>query len=268
MSLKTLNPGEIDYSIISLIIIVIAIFAKFFLSKYYKKIGKSINSQTLVASGEDAFMDVLLSLSTLIAAILNFIFKISIEGYIGVLIAIFIIRTSIQILKETINILIGQRPDKELTNKLKQIVNSFEEVQGAYDLTVHNYGPVKTIATVHIQVRNNMTAEEIHELSRQIANKVYNEYGIIMSIGIYVANDNGEFGEIKKYILNVIKEYKDVKQLHGFYVEKKNKTIYFDLIVDFDCKEALKLKEEIINKLESKYKEYKFDIILDMDLLD
>ena len=266
--IKIITPGEIDYSIISLIIIFVAIFAKVFLYVYYKKVGKSVNSQTLIASGQDALMDSIISTSTLVAAIINFIFGIAIEGYIGLIIAIFIIRTAIEILRETSNILIGQRPDKELTDKLKQIVNSFDEVQGAYDLTIHNYGPEKTIATVHIQVRDNMQAEEIHALTRTIAYKVYDEFGIIMSIGIYAANDTGEFGEIKKYILDLIKKYKEIKQIHGFYVDKKTNTIYFDLIIDFECSDMEKIKKEIIDILEKEYSEYKFDIILDMDAVD
>ena len=265
---KIINPGDIDYSIVSLVIIAVAVIVKFVFGKYVKKVGKNLNSQSLVASGQDAFMDSILSFTTLVAAIINFIWKLSLEGYLGIIIAIFIIKSAIEMLKETLNIMIGQRPDKELTDKIKEKVYSYNEVQGAYDLTIHNYGPLKIIATVHIQVRNDMTAEEIHCLTREISNDIYNEFGIIMSIGIYAANDKGEFGEIKKELGNVIKNYKDVKQVHGFYVDKKNNTVYFDLIIDFDCKQPEKIKDEIIKKLEEKYQDYKFNIILDADFSD
>ena len=265
---KIINPGETDYSIISIIIIAVAVVVKFFFGKHVKKVGKRVNSQSLVASGQDAFMDSILSFTTLVAAIINYIWHLSLEGYLGVIIALFIIKSAIELLMETINTMIGERADKELTDKIKEKVCSYDEVHGAYDLTLHNYGPSKSIATVHIQVRDNMTAEEIHILTRQIANDIYNEFGIITTIGIYAANDKGEFGDIKKDLGNITKEYKDIKQLHGFFVDKKNKIIYFDLIIDFECDDPEKIKNEIIKKLENKYTGYKFNVILDADMSD
>ena len=156
---KIFNPGETDYSIAALIIIAVAVVVKFVFGKYVKKIGKDINSQSLVASGQDAFMDAVLSFTTLVAAILNFIWHLSLEGYLGVIIGVFIIKSAVEMLKETVNTLIGERADKEFTDRLKEKFHAYEEVQGAYDLSLHNYGPSKIIGTVHIQVRDDMTAE-------------------------------------------------------------------------------------------------------------
>ena len=232
---KIINPGESDYSIISLIIIAVAVIVKFTIGKYVKKVGKDVNSQSLIASGEDAFMDSILSFTTLVAAIINYIWNLSLEGYLGVVIAIFIIKAAIEILKDTINSMIGERADKELTDKIKAKVCEYSEVQGAYDLILHNYGPSKMIGTVHIQIRDDMLAQEIHALTRQITNDIFNEFGIIITIGIYAANDKGEFKEIKRELGNVIKDYKDIKQVHGFFVDKNSNNIYFDLILNFDC---------------------------------
>jgi divalent metal cation (Fe/Co/Zn/Cd) transporter len=171
-------------------------------------------------------------------------------------------------LKETLNIMIGQREDKEVTDKIKEKVCSYKEVQGAYDLSLHNYGPSKTIATVHIQVRDDMTAKEIHALTKQMTIDIYNELGIITTIGIYAANDNGEYVEIKKELSSIVKEYKDVKQLHGFYVNEKERKIYFDLIFDFACKDREKIKDEIIQTLKEKYPKYEFVVIIDDDISD
>ena len=265
---KIINPGDIDYSIVSLIIIAVAVLVKFFFGGYVKKVGKEVNSQSLVASGEDAFMDSILSFSTLVAGIINYIWKLSLEGYLGVIIAIFIIKSAIEMLRETLNIMIGERADKELTDKLKEKVCSYDEVQGAYDLSLHNYGPSKSIATVHIQVRDDMTAKEIHALTKEITIDIYNEFGIITTLGIYAANENGEFSEIKKELNKIVKEYKDIKQLHGFYVDEKNNKIYFDLIFDFDCENIEEIKDTIISKLKEKYPEYDFVVILDDDISD
>ena len=265
---KIINPGESDYSIISLVIIAVAVIVKFTFGKYVKKVGKTANSQSLIASGEDAFMDSILSFTTLVAAIINFIWNLSLEGYLGVIIAIFIIKTAAQILKDTINSMIGERADKKLTDEIKAKVCSYDDVQGAYDLILHNYGPSKTIGTVHVQIRDDMRADEIHILTRQIANDIFNEFGIIITIGIYAANDKGEFKEIKRELGNIIKEYKDIKQVHGFFVDKKNGNIFFDLIIDFECENPEVIKNNIVKRLEEKYSDYKFNVILDADISD
>lgn len=265
---KIINPADTNYSMISLVIIAVAVVVKFVFGRYVKKVGKRINSQSLIASGQDAFMDSVLSFTTLVAAIINYIWHLNLEGYLGVIIGIVIIKSAIEILKETVNEMIGQRADNEIAKKIKTEVNSYKEVQGAYDLTLHNYGPSKTIATVHIQVRDDMTANEIHALTREISTKIFEKYGIITTIGIYAANDKGEFAEIKKELVNSIKEYKDIKQVHGFYVDKENNNVYFDLIIDFECENPEKVKEQIIDRLKNKYPKYEYNVILDADFSD
>ena len=265
---KIINPGDVNYSIVSIFIIAVAVIVKFYLSRHVKSVGKKVNSQSLIASGEDAFMDSILSFSTLVAALINFIWNIGVEGYLGIIISIFIIKTAYEILKETINIMLGERPDKELTDEIKKKVNSYKEVQGAYDLSLHNYGPSKTIGTVHIQVRDDMTAQEIHILSRTISTDIFNEFGIIMSIGIYAANDDGEFGDIKKDVINEIGKYEHIKQIHGFYVNKATNNVYFDLIFDFKCNNPEEIKDTLIKKLKEKYKEYNFFVIIDADITE
>ena len=213
-------------------------------------------------------MDSILSFTTLIAATINYIWHLYLEGYLGAIIAVVIIKSAIDMLKETINSMLGERADKELSTKLKKKIMSFKDVQGAYDLNMHNYGPSKIIASVHIQVRNDMTAEEIHILTREIEYAIYKEFGIALTIGIYAANDKGEFGEIKKEIGRIIKDYKSVLQVHGFYVDKSKSNVYFDLIIDFDEANKEQILSEIVSKLKSKYTNYNFNVIIDSDISD
>ena len=265
---KIINPEEADYSILSMSIIAVAVVTKFVLGKYVKKVGKKVNSQSLIASGQDAFMDSVLSFSTLVAAIINYIWHLKLEGFLGVIIAIFIIKAAIEIFKENVNSILGERADSEVTKKLKERITSFGEVQGAYDLNLHNYGPSNTIASVHIQVRNDMTAEEIHILTREIEYIIYAEFGITLTIGIYAANDKGEFGEIKKELGRILKDYKSVLQVHGFYVDKAKSNVYFDLIIDFQEEHKEQIKDEIVKRLKEKYKEYNYNVIMDLDITD
>lgn len=265
---KIIHPEAAEYSIISLIIVIVAVFVKFFFGRYVKKQGKKLNSGSLVASGTDALSDSVLSLSTFVAAIISIIWHISLEGYLGVIISIFILKSAIDILKEAIDDMIGTRADPELTQKLREFINSYKEVLGVYDIIIHNYGPNKIIASVHIQVDDNITAKEIHRITRKIIVEVYNKFGIILTIGIYASNDTGKYKEIKEYIGKIIKDYEYIIQMHGFYVDEEDKAISFDLIFDFDELEPEKKMEEIVKKLKNKYPEYNFNIILDTDISD
>ena len=266
--LKIINPVEPEYTVATLIIVSAAVVVKLIMGSYIKKVAKKVNSGTLLATSQDAIMDAVLSFTTLVAAILNLLFGFNLEGYLGLIISIIIVKSSFGMIGETLDSLLGSRADKELTINLKKRIKSFKEVQGVYDLSMHDYGPSKIIASVHIQVRNDMTAEEIHILTREIEYVIHNEFGILLTIGIYAANDKGEFGEIKKTLDNVVKDYKSVLQLHGFYVDKSKKNVYFDIIIDFEEKDKEKILKEIVQKMKEKYSEYNYNVILDSDISD
>lgn len=265
---KILNPNKADYSVISLIIIIVAIFVKLFFGKYVKKQGETLNSGSLIASGTDAISDSVLSFSTLVAAVISLIWNISLEGYLGIIISLIIIKSAIEILKDTISDMIGIRTDSELTNKIKKAINKFDDVQGVYDLTVHNYGPNKIIASAHIQLDDNLTVKDIHRLTRRIEIDIYTRYGIILTLGIYASNDKDEYKDIKLYINKVLKQYKNVIQIHGFYVDEEINHISFDLIFNFDELNPEKCAEEIKLKIKEKYPKYDYSIILDADISD
>lgn len=266
--LKILNPEEADYSMASIIIIVVAIFVKFFFGSYVKKQGEKLNSGSLIASGADSMNDSIVSFSTLIAAIISLVWHISLEGYLGVIISIIILKAAIEILRDTINDMIGVRADTELTQNLREKIKEHEGVQGVYDIIIHNYGPNKIMASVHIQVDDNMNAREIHRLTRRITVDIYQEFGIILTIGIYASNDTGKYKDIKEYIGKLIKDYKNIIQIHGFYVDEEYKSISFDLIFNFDEENPESVIKEITEKLKKQYSEYNFNVILDTDFSD
>ena len=266
---KIINPTKADYTIASLIIVAVAVVVKFFFGRYVKNVGKRIDSQSLIASGTDAFMDSILSLSTLIAAIISLIWGISLEGYLGFVISVIIVKSSFEIMKETLNSIIGSRADSELTQKLREKVNEFEEVQGVYDITLHNYGPSKIMGSLHIQVDDNMTAKEIHKLTRKIQLQIYEELGTVLTIGIYASNNSDEkYVKIKNELVKIIQKYKEILQMHGFYVDEENKTISFDLIIDFKAESKERVKDEVVKEIKEKYPEYNYYVILDTDFSD
>ena len=222
-----------------------------------------------MASGSDALFDSVLSFSTLVAAIVSIIWHVSLEGFLGIIIGIFIIKSSIEMLRETVDSVIGTRVDNQISKQIKNIINDFEEVQGTYDLILHSYGPTKMIGSVHIQVDDEMTAKQIHSLTRTIETKVYKELGIILTIGIYASNTSDEkTAKIKNELEGIIKKYESILQLHGFYVDTKTQTIMFDLIIDFKEKNAEQIRDSVITEIKEKYPEYNYYAVIDKDFSD
>ena len=264
---KILESGDADYSISSLIIIAAAVAVKLVLGFYLQKVGKKVDSGSLVASGKDSMMDSILSFATLIGAILNVLFGLKLEGYLGVLIAIFIMKTGVEMLLETLDLIIGKRADADIINKIRKTLKEFPDVQGVYDLSLHNYGPSKIIATAHIQVPDKMTADTIHKLTREMAYACFEKYGVIITIGIYAANDQRKYRTLREQVFGLAKEYPEILQVHGFYVDEAQ-NVYFDLVIDFICQNPEELSRKLISELEAANPGFAFNIILDADISD
>lgn len=237
--------------------------------RYTKAAGRTYHSESLTASGTDSVMDAFISLSTLAAAVVSMIFSVSIEGILGVVIAVFILKAGIEILLESLGNIIGTRVDSQLSTELKDFICTNPAVLGAYDLFLHQYGPERLIGSVHIELPDDMTAREIHGLTRQIAEDVYRNFGIILTVGIYASNTVDEvFAEMKKTLSALVQEYPEVLQMHGFYVDTEKKLVSFDLILDFKAENKEKIEGDIIERMKKRYAAYEFIAVLDSDVSD
>ena len=266
--LKIITPQKADYDYLSVIIMSVAVVVKIVMGLYMRKVGKRIDAQALVASGTDAFFDAVLSVGTLIAIAVSMIWHISIEGIIGLVISAIIIKAGVDILIEVFNTIIGTRADEDLVRRLKETINSFDGVNGTYDLTLHNYGPARIIGSAHVEVRDDMTAREIHDLTRRIVLAVATKHGVLMTIGIYAANDSTEkFAEMKRTAEEAVAAHKEILQMHGFYVNEELKIVMFDVIVDFGAN-AEAIRSDLVARMTEKYPEYRTDVVLDTDFSD
>ena len=265
---KILNPELPDYSTFAIIFLIVATITKIILGLYYKKIGKKVKSESLINSGTDALMDAIISTSTLIAAILYITLHISIEAYLALIISFIIIKTGLKMIKITLSQILGEKPDKDIAKKIKETVENTTNVYGAYDLTLNNYGPDIYIGSIHIEVEEDMPAREIDKLTREITNKVYKKHNVILTaIGVYSINTKDEeTNKIRNEIINIVYSYESVLQLHGFYLDKKEKVINFDIILDFEDLNRQKVYNEIYNKVQEKYPNYKISITMDIDI--
>ena len=266
---KIIHPEAADYSTVSLIIIAVAILVKLGLGLYVKKQGKKVHSGALEASGSDALFDAILSASVLVSAVVYLIWHISLEAYVGVVISGFIIKAGIEMLIETLNDIIGKREDAETTTALKQIVCEEEAVLGAYDVTLFNYGPNRNYGSVHVELADTLTVDEVDRITRRIQHNVFTKTGVILTgIGVYSFNtSNDEAAEIRNAIQRTVLSHDWALQMHGFYVDTEKKSIRFDVVISFDIdrKEAL---ETLYREVGALYPDYELLIVPDVDVTD
>ena len=265
---KILHPVDPNYTAVSLTVIAAAVAVKLLLGRYVKAAGQRLNSDSLAASGADALFDAAISLSTLAAAVISMVWHIAIEGWLGAAISVVILRAGLDILLDSLNSIIGERIDSDLSTRLKADISSYGPVRGAYDLSLHRYGPEKIIGSVHIEVPEDMTAGDLHRLTRQIAADVYTNYGILLTVGIYASSAEGEEETaLHRFVEETVAAHPGVLELHGYYLEPALNRVSFDLVMDFSV-DAQAECEAIRSALLARYPEYTFDIILDTDISD
>ncbi len=265
---QIIHPEKPDYSTVSLIIVAAAVAVKLVLGFYVKRMGKKVKSDALVASGTDALFDSIISVSTLVAAVIFIKTKVSLEAYLGVIISAIIIKSGIDMLRETLSKILGERPETELSTGIKAIVRSVDGVRGAYDLVLNNYGPENYLASVHIEVPDYFTAEKIDFITREIQKKVMEKYSIYVSaVGIYSYNTkNDEAAALRDDIEKLIFAHEGIIQVHGFYLNTETGHISADIVTDFGV--AFTMLDTIKNELKEKYPQYTFDIAMDTDVSD
>ena len=260
------NGTQASYEDWALILIAAGIVVKLGLGLFFRIRGKKFKSDVLKASGIDALFDALLSFGTLVGAILSKFWGIYAEGYIGIVIGLFILKSGISVILESISHIIGLRVDEKVTKEIKSEIQAVEGVEGVYDLILNNYGNEKYIGSVHIGVKADLTAKEIQAIEREIQGVMYLNHNIIMTVGIYAHDEDTNFTrEVKNSIHELIKDNKHILQIHGFYVDYRINLITFDLVIDFDEENPKGFVKHVEEALKEKYPEYNFLVNIDYD---
>lgn len=264
---KIIRPTVPDYSVYTVIVVVTAIFTKIIIGYYFKDRGKKLNSSSLVNSGKDALLDSVISFSTLMAIFIFTFTKISVEAYLGFIISIIIIKSGFDMIREAISSILGERVDVNLIRNVKKIIKSYPEVLGVYDIIFNNYGPNSYTGSVHIEIANTYTIDEIDELQRKITYDVYKKLGVVLAaIGIYSIDiKNKKAIDAREKISKIVNDCKDILQVHGFYYNEKDKLIQFDIVVSFECNDIESLYNDIYNKVLEQYPDYTVRILIDND---
>lgn len=261
---KIFFPTQPEYTQTTLIVIVVAIIVKLVLGRYVKNKGKQLNSDALIASGSDALFDAVITLTTLFSAGVMLLWDISLDGILGVLISIVIIKAGVEMLSSPVNELLGKSISAELTNQIKNEVSNFEGVHGVFDLILHNYGPELKIGSLHINVYDTMSAYEIHGLTRKITMQMMERHGIIMTVGVYaIATGDNKRKELQSKVMETLIAHKDIVQVHGFYYAEKENMLSVDVVPDISVHDEATFVSQLINEIQPLVPETHVEIIVD-----
>lgn len=264
---QIIHPETPDYSTVSLIIVAVAVVVKILLGRYVKSVGVKVNSDSLINSGEDATLDSIISASTLVAAGVFLLFHISLEAWLGAIISVVIIKSGIEMLRDTISQILGERNDKDLAKAIHDTVMSFPDVQGAYDLVLNNYGPDTWNGSIHIEVPDTYSADRLDQLIREITMKVLSEYHVILTaIGVYSVNTKDEdVIRARQQVEEIVFSHEFIRQMHGFYLLKDQKTMRFDIVVSFDAKDRRIVYNEVVSDVQKAFPDYELQVAMDTD---
>jgi len=250
--------------------VAVAVVAKIALGLFTKRRGVVLNSGSLIASGTDALMDSIISAATLVAAFVFIFTGISLEAWLGAIISAVIIKAGIDMLREVISRLIGERIDEETSHAVKQAVVGVPGVIGAYDLILDDFGPDRYWGSVHVEVPENMDAIQIDSLTRQIQGAVYQECGVILhTVGIYSINEGSPVAaQMRNDALKFAESEEHVQELHGFFVDEQGKRATFDIVVSFDALDRRAVVARMQKAMQERYPDFEFAITLDSDISD
>ena len=267
---KIIHPEKAEYTGVTLLIVAAAVVVKLLLGRHVKATGQKVNSGSLIASGEDARLDAVISASTLVAAAIFLVWGVALEAYLGAVISVIIIKSGIEMLRDTLSQILGERVEGDLSLQIKKAVSSVEGVQGAYDLLLHNYGPDRLVGSIHIEVPDCWDAHKIDDVTRQIQHKVYRDFHVILAtVGIYSMNTQDDFAaQVRTDITEIVMGHDHVLQMHGFYLDQTDKRISFDMIVDFAAPDRKEIYRHVVEEIAKKYPDYQLQVQMDADISD
>jgi cation diffusion facilitator family transporter len=268
---RIIEPQLADYSAVTLVIVAVAVIAKIVLGRYTKRVGERVNSGSLVASGTDAMMDSIISAATLVAAFIYIFTGVALEAWLGLIISVFIIKAGIDMLREVISRIIGERVNADITVKVKDVVRSVEGVRGAYDLILEDYGPDTLWGSVHVEVDDTMTAAQIDALTREIQRKTFIECNVLLhTVGIYASNTHASLftQQIRRELEEIAEANPYILGVHGLYVDELDGFARFDVVVSFDASDRHAVVEDVKAQMHAKHPELTFTAAMDADISD
>ena len=263
---KVIHPETPDYSAVTLVIVAVAVVVKLLLGRFVKSQGEKYNSEALVASGSDASFDAIISASTLVGAVINLVFKLNLDGIIGAVISVFILKAGLEMLMESVIDIMGARPDSEITREIRETATAIPGVLGAYDLILHNYGPDQAIGSIHLEVPADLSGRELHKLTKAVQTAVLEKFHVFLTVGFYAVDENRRAE--RETIEAAARKHPGVLGIHGLFFDEEKKCLNFDVLVDFTVKNRAELIRDLQAELQPLFPEDTIIINFDTNYTD
>lgn len=257
---KIINPELPSISNVTIILLVVAILVKLWLFVFYKKIAKTISSAAIKGNAYDSISDSISTFAVLISALVAKFMGISIDGYVSLLVSVFILITGFKALKEIIDILLGMKPDPEFVKEIEEFAVKYETIEGIHDIMVHDYGPGRKIVSFHAEVPANSDICKAHDIIDQMEQDIFEEFGCITTIHMDpIVVDNEEINKMRKETEEIVKSINEKFSIHDFRMTDGGERInlIFDLVIPTD--EKVNVEEtvtKIQNEIHNKNKKY------------
>ena len=248
---KIINPSIVEFSYITLGILIVTIFVKLWMSFFYKKTSKKIDSLSLKASSKDSLNDVIATSVIVVGLFIGKLFNINIDGYLGIVVCAYILISGVFIIKETINQLIGGTPDKEIINKVVEEISKEEQVIGVHDVLYHSYGLGEVYISLHAEMDSSLTLIAAHDIVDNLEKMIKKTYNVELVIHVDPILLNDELlSEVSYKLKNIIKKISDKLSYHELKIinKKKRTTICFDLLVPYNFEMNNKEIYDLVNK--------------------
>lgn len=269
--MKIFEPASTKFTLTGLLVLLASILAKILLSLYYLRTGKRIGSKTLIATGEDSRNDVLATTAVLAGGLIEYYSNFRVDGYLGMLVSLFILLSGIRLAKETVSPILGEGAGTELRKELTAFVEAHEKVLGSHDLMVHDYGPDKCFASIHIEMDSRNEVLESHEMIDKIEREVKKKFGIDLVIhhDPVVIGDR-DLDEARRIVETLVSMRDRRISIHDFRMRRaeKESLLTFDMVLPEEIyEEADTIKESLEGALLKTFgKKFRTRITFDLDM--
>lgn len=269
---KLMNPEEITFQLVPFVILVLSVGVKLWMGLFNRKLGKRINSKVMLATSADSMGDVVTTSATIVSILICRFAGINIDAAAGLLVSLMVMWAGISIAKETLEPLIGEAVDPELYKKITDLVEAYDGILGTHDLIVHNYGPSKSMASIHAEVPRDVDIEESHEIIDRVEREVARELGIFLVIHMDpIEVKDEEVLKSKQELEDTLCAIDERLSMHDFRMVKGKQQInlIFDLVVpyDYDKKRQEELLEQVIRMMQENDRRYRFVITIDQNFV-
>ena len=245
---KIFSSSDVEFSAFSVIILLLSIGVKLWMAVFNKKIGRKLNASAMLATAADSLSDCIATGAVLISLIVGYIFKINIDGYTGVLVALFVFKAGFEAANDTLKPLLGQAPDPEFVKALEDSVLEDNKIKGIHDMHIHDYGPGRVVVSLHAEIPAEMNVMEAHDIIDSTEDKIKKKYKCDISIHMDpVETENERVNELKKTVGEIINEISPKLNFHDFRITQgpMRTNIIFDIEIPFgfEMKDSDVIKE-------------------------